>query len=99
MAGADSRATKSLWRLLKGSQQSVPPKAFKPIGSERCVAHCRIDRLVTKVVLDRPRVLTVIGKLVPARMAQHVAVHEEREAGGLSSSRNHALIASHADRR
>jgi hypothetical protein len=32
-------------------------------------------------------------------MAQHVAVNEERKACSLASASNHALIASHAERR
>jgi hypothetical protein len=48
---------------------------------------------MAKVVLDSPRVLAVIGELVAARMAKHVAVDEEREARRFASPRNHALIA------
>jgi hypothetical protein len=34
---------------------------------------------VAEIVLDRPRVLAVVGKLVTAAMPKHVAVDEERE--------------------
>ena len=54
---------------------------------------------MTQVVLDRARVLAVIGELVATGMPQHVAVHEEREAGRLSCPCDHALIAGHAERR
>ena len=54
---------------------------------------------MAKVVLDCPGVLAVVGELVAAGMPQHVAVDEEREAGSLTSPCDHALIASHAQRR
>src|SRR5262245_61635252 len=50
-------------------------------------------------MLDCPRVLAVVGELVAAAVPQHVAVNEEREARGLASPCDHALIASHAQRR
>ena len=53
---------------------------------------------MAEVVLDRPRVLAVVGQLIPARVAQHVAVNEEREAGSLTSTSDHALIPSHRER-
>jgi hypothetical protein len=37
-------------------------------------------------VLDRSRVLAVIGELVAAAMPQHVAMHEEGKLGGLAGS-------------
>src|SRR5262245_4467122 len=50
-------------------------------------------------MLDRPGVLAVIGKLVTAGMAEHVAVDQEREACSLTGPRDHPLIASNAQRR
>ena len=51
---------------------------------------------MAKVVLDCPRILAVIGELVAAAMAQHVAVDQEPEPRSLARPRNHALIASYA---
>jgi hypothetical protein len=33
-------------------------------------------------MLDRAGVLSIVGQLVPAAVAQHVGVHEEAELGG-----------------
>ena len=74
-------------------------------GCQRSVADCmrgaaahgRGDRAVA--VLDGPGILAIVCQLVAARMPQHVAVHEEREAGGITCPRNHALITGHAQRR
>ena len=46
-----------------------------------------------QVVLNGPSVLAVIGELIAAAMAQHVAVNEEGEARGFASPRDHALSA------
>ena len=77
----------------------VLPEPLEPIRRQRRVAHCRGNRTVAEVVLDRPRVLAVVGQLIPARVAQHVAVNEEREAGSLTSTSDHALIPGHRERR
>jgi hypothetical protein len=58
---------------------------------QRRVAHRRIDGLVTEIVLDRPRVLAIVGELITAGMPQHVAENEEWEARGLAGPSNHAL--------
>ena len=34
---------------------------------------------MAQVVLDRPRILAIVGELVPAAMPQHVAANQERE--------------------
>ena len=34
---------------------------------------------MAQVVLDRPRILAIVGELVPAAMPQHVAGNQERE--------------------
>jgi hypothetical protein len=41
-------------------------------GCEVCVARRVDDLLVAEVVLDRPRVLPVVGQLVARRVPQHV---------------------------
>ena len=51
---------------------------------------------MAEIVLDRSRILAVIGEFVAAGMAQHVAVNEEAEACTLASSGHHALITSNA---
>ena len=51
---------------------------------------------MAKIVLDRPGVPPIVGQLVAARVTQHMAADLEREARCLSSPRNHALVACHA---
>src|SRR5262245_37541353 len=77
----------------------VLPEPLKSIRRQSRVSDGRVDRLVPKVVLDRPGVLAIVCELVAAGMAQHVAVNEEGEACGLASPRDHALIAGNAERR
>ena len=54
---------------------------------------------MAEIGLDGASVVAVVGKLIAAKMAQLVAVNEEREAGGLASPRNHALISGYGQRR
>jgi hypothetical protein len=54
---------------------------------------------VAKIVLDRSGVPPIVGQLVAARVAQHMAADLEREARRLSSPRNHALVTCHAQGR
>jgi len=77
----------------------ILPEAFEVIRRQSRVTDGRVDRLVPKIVLDCPGVLAIVCQLVATGMPQHVAVHEEREAGGLTCPRNHALITGHAQRR
>ena len=53
---------------------------------------------MAQVVLDRPRILAIVGKLVPAAMPQHVAGNQEREFRRLPGACHHPLIAGHAQR-
>src|SRR4029434_5939701 len=75
----------------------VLPEPLKPIRRQSRVTDGRVDRLVPEVVLDCPGVLAVVCELVAAGMPQHVAVNEEREARGLASPRDHALIVGNAE--
>ena len=52
---------------------------------------------MAEIVLDGSRVLAVVRKLVAAGVPQHVAVDREWEARGLTSPRDHALIAGNAE--
>ena len=74
----------------------ILPEAFEAIRRQSRVTDGRVDRLVPKVVLDRPGVLAVVCELVAAGMPQHVTVNEEGEARGLANPRDHALIAGNA---
>src|SRR5262249_45635198 len=82
-----------------GALFSISPEILKPIRCERRVANRRSNRLVAKIVLDRSGVPPIIGQLVAARVAQHMAADLEREARRLASARNHALVTCHAQGR
>jgi hypothetical protein len=77
----------------------VLPKSLEPIRRQRGVAHRRGDRAVPQIMLDRSGVLTVVGQLVAAAVAQHVAVDKKPELGRLAGPGNHALVAGDAERR
>jgi hypothetical protein len=85
-------------RLRAGCRTSVLPEPLKSIRRKRCVALGAHNRPVAQVTLNGPRVLPVIGKLVAAGMAQHVAVDQETEFCGHASPSHHALVASHTER-
>src|SRR5262249_53684912 len=78
---------------------SISPEILKPIRRERRVANRRSNRLVAKIVLDRSGVPPIVGQLVAARVAQHMAADLEREARRLARARNHALVTCHAQGR
>jgi hypothetical protein len=50
------------------------------------------------VVLDRPRILTIVGQLVPAAMPQDMAGDEEREFKRPPRPAPPALVAGHTQR-
>jgi len=66
---------------------SVLPKILEPLGRELGVAHRVHDVLVSKIVLQRARVLSVVRKLVPGRVPQHVGMNWKWERGRLTESR------------
>jgi hypothetical protein len=61
---------------------SVPPKVLEPVGRHFGVPDRVLDILVPEVVLQGPRVVTIIGQLEPAGMAKHVRVDRERHVSG-----------------
>jgi nucleotide-binding universal stress UspA family protein len=65
---------------------SVLPEPLEPIGRQRRIAHRRRDRSVAEIVLDRARIVPVIGQLVAAAVPQHVAVD------GTTSRMSHCIL-------
>jgi hypothetical protein len=63
---------------------SVFPKSLEPVGRQLRVSHGVLDVLVASVRLQAARIDSVIGQLVAARMAQHVRMDAEPEAGSLT---------------
>jgi len=52
---------------------------------------------MAKVMLNGSGIVAVVGELVAAGMAQHVAVNEKGEPGSLPGPGNHALISGRAE--
>ena len=55
----------------------IPPEILKPIRRKLRVAHGMLDILVTEIMLYRPRVVSIVGELKAAGVAQHVGVNGE----------------------
>ena len=68
---------------------SVFPKVIKPLAGKLCVAHRVLNVLVTEIMLDRARVVTLVGQLVTGGMTKHVGTHREFEASLSARARDH----------
>src|SRR5262245_11469658 len=77
---------------------SIFPEALEPIRRQRGIAHRGRDRSVPEVVLDSPRVMSVVSQLVATRVPQYVAADQEPKACCHPGAGDHALIAGHAER-
>jgi len=64
--------------------RSVLPEALEPVCRELGVSHRVLNVLVPQIVLQRARVLPVVGELEAAGVAQHVRVRTGN-ANGLAS--------------
>ena len=87
-----------LVRESSAPSSSIPPKIFEPVGRHFGVSDRVLDVLVAKVVLQGPRVVTIIGQLEPTGMAKHVWVDREWHLGGLPDTLDEAMEADGADR-
>ena len=68
--------------LLGASTTLIPPKVLEPVGRQFGVPDGVLDVLVPKVVLQGPRVVTIVGELEPAGVAKHVRVDREWHVSG-----------------
>src|SRR5262245_63925788 len=57
------------------------PKLFEPVGRHIGVPDRMLDVLVPQVVLQRPRVVAIVGELEPTGMAKHVRVDRKWHLG------------------
>lgn len=62
----------------------ILPEGLEPVGRHLGVPNRVRDVLVPEVVLQRPRVVPVVGELEPAGMAKHVRVSREGQLGHLA---------------
>ncbi len=74
-------------------------RSYGSDGAQGGVTHGRLNVAVAEIRLDAAGIVAVIGALVAAAMAQHVAVDQESELGGNPSPGHHPLIAGDAQRR
>jgi hypothetical protein len=65
--------------------QSVVPESLKPVRSKLRVSHSVLDVPMTEIVLDRAGVVSLIGELETAGVAQHVRVNGEAKPGLVAS--------------
>jgi hypothetical protein len=65
---------------------SIFPECLEPIWSKLRVLDRVRDVAVPEVVLNRPRVMPVVGQLEPRRVAEHVRVDWEAELGDPAGS-------------
>jgi hypothetical protein len=72
---------------------SVPKKLFKPLRRQGGIARRVLNVAMPEISLDRTRVVTVIGELKAAGVAEHVGVGLDAEtcSGGYLSGREHIL--------
>ena len=76
--------TLRLIRVMAAKQTSVAsPKILESVGRDFDVPDRVLNVLVPEVVLQRPRVVAIVGELEPAGMAKHVWVDREWHLGGL----------------
>src|SRR5262245_55770979 len=83
MTVAPTSIGRSEW-LRPRARSSLVPKVFEPVGRQLGIAHGVLDVLVAEIVLQGSGVVPVVGKLIAARMPQHVRVQGERHPCGLA---------------
>ena len=66
----------------------VSPKVLESRGRQLRVADRVLDVLVTQVVLDRTRIMAIVGQLVACSMTQHVRVDGEPKPSTASGARD-----------
>jgi hypothetical protein len=65
---------------------SVPPKILEAVGRHFGVPDGVLNVFVPEVMLQGPRVVTIIGQLEPAGMAKHVGMDREWHLGDLAEA-------------
>src|SRR5262245_42729638 len=76
---------------------SAPPKVLETVGRHLGVPDRVLDVLVPEVVLQRPRVVAIVGELKPTSVAKHVWVDREWHLGGLADAPDEPVEADGTD--
>ena len=61
----------------------------EPVGLQHGIADGMLDIFVAKIVLDGPRVVSLVRQLIATRMAQHVRMDGKRQGRGVAGAREH----------
>src|SRR5262249_33273883 len=77
--------------------RSASPKVLEPVRRHFGVPDRVLNVLVSEVVLQRPRVVTIVGELEPTGVAKHVGVDWEWHLGGLADALDEAVKANRTD--
>src|SRR5262249_27841451 len=77
--------------------RSAPPKVLEPVGCHVGVPDGVLNVLVPEVVLERSRVVAIVGELEPTGMAKHVGVDREWHLGSLADALDEAVEANRTD--
>src|SRR6516162_6135864 len=82
---------------VRRTQPAAYLKVLEPVGRHFGVPDGVLNVLVSEVMLQGPRVVTIIGQLEPAGMAKHVGVDREWHLGGLPQSLDKPVESNGAD--
>src|SRR5262249_54527111 len=80
-------------------RHSIAEKTLEARRRQLGVAQRVLNGLLAEIGLNSPRIDSVIRQLVAARMAKHVRVHLDIEAGSLCCPIHHCLKAPYCERR
>src|SRR5262245_54217256 len=71
-------------RCRRGRLTLISPEVAEPVRRKLGVSDRVLDVLVAEIVLQGSGIVPVVGKLIAARMPQHVRMQRERHLGGLA---------------
>src|SRR5262245_55297886 len=60
---------------------SIFPEVFEALRRKLGISYCVGDVLVAEILLNRPRVSSIVRQLVTRRVSQHMRVNRKRETG------------------
>jgi hypothetical protein len=67
----------------------ISPKILKPLRGQLGVLHRMLDVAMPQEELDRPRILLVVGKLIPTPMPELMRVYRESQLSALARLGKH----------
>jgi hypothetical protein len=69
---------------------SLPEELLEPLRRQGRIARRILNIAMSKIRLDRPRVVAIVGELIAAGVAQHVGMRLDAQIGRNGCSLNHA---------